>query len=68
MEREAVVNSLVGVYKAIGVPADRLPYTDEFEALYLEFVMQIGEQFTRAECWFLLANARKRGLLPRLVR
>lgn len=68
MHRDAVVSVLADVYADRGVPADRLPYTDDFEAVFAELVRRTGEPLTRADCWQLLANARKRGALPRLSR
>jgi hypothetical protein len=44
-----------------------LPYTEEFERLYEEVQRRAGGTLSRAEVWRLLANARKRGTLPRLT-
>ena len=46
------------------VPLDRLPYTDEFERLWKEFIRRLGEPYPRSEVFQLLLSARKRGLLP----
>ena len=41
-------------------------YTKEFDELYTEVIQRTGAAMTRADFWRLLANARKRGVLPRL--
>jgi hypothetical protein len=68
MERTAVLAALVEVYRQQGVAADQLPYTEVFERLYSEVQRRTGTVLTRADCWRMLANARKRGVLPRLTR
>lgn len=68
MKQKSIVLVLVEVYELNGVPADQLPYTDDFESLYAEVVKQTGETLSRSECWKLLATTRKRGKLPRVSR
>ncbi len=63
-----VVSVLAEVYAQRGVPADQLPYTDEFEGLYAEVTRRTGVPLSRAQFWRLIANARKRGVLPRVAR
>jgi hypothetical protein len=40
---------------------DALPYSDEFERLYTEFLERTGEDITRHKFWRLLSNTAKRG-------
>lgn len=44
-------------------PLDRLPYTDDFEEVYRAFVVRLGRQCSRHDCWWYLLDARKRGLV-----
>lgn len=51
------------------LPLDRLPYTEEFEALYTNFVSKVGRSCSKHECYWSLLDARKRGLVgPRPSR
>jgi hypothetical protein len=68
MESTPLISVGAQGYARLGVPADQLPYTKEFEELYAEFIRLTSTSPTRAEFWRLLANARKRGRLPRLKR
>jgi hypothetical protein len=68
MDRTAVLSALAECYRHQGVAADQLPYTEEFDQLHEEVQRRTGLALTRAEFWRLLANARKRGVLPRLAR
>lgn len=68
MGSEKVVTVLAEVYAERGVPADRLPYTEDFEAMFAEVVRRTGESLTRADFWRRLTDARKRGVLPRVAR
>jgi hypothetical protein len=68
MDSAALVSVVADVYGRRGVPADQLPYTEDFEQLYAEVLRRTGAKASRAELWRLLANARKRGRLPRLRR
>ena len=64
----ALLATLAECYQQLGVAADQLPYTEGFERLYEEVQRLTGMVLTRAEFWRMLANARKRGALPRLTR
>ena len=68
MELGEVVSVLAEEYERCGLAADRLPYTDEFEALYQSVTTRTGAPLARSEMWQLVTNARKRGALPRLRR
>jgi hypothetical protein len=63
----ALLCTLTECYQRQGVATDQLPYTEEFERLYEEVQRRTGGTLSRAEVWRLLANARKRGALPRLT-
>jgi hypothetical protein len=60
--------AVIRSYGTVGVPTDQLPYTPAFEELVGLVQELTGEEVEARECWRLLANARKRGLLPRLCR
>ena len=47
---------------------DDLPYTDEFDQLYAEFVTRSGRRITQHDFWRAIANARKAGRLMRKRR
>jgi hypothetical protein len=66
MEPNVIVPILAEVHARRGVAADRLPYTDVFEDVYEEVTRRTGEPLSRAEFWRIIANARKRGALPRV--
>ena len=68
MDRTALLSTVAECYRRQGVAADQLPYTEDFERLWEEVQRRTGAALTRAEFWRLLANARKRGALPRLTR
>ncbi len=68
MDRTALLSVLAECYQRQGMAADQLPYTEEFEWLWEEVQRSTGAVLTQAEFWRLLANARKRGALPRLGR
>ena len=67
MDRTALLYALAECYRHQGVATDQLPYTQEFERLYEEVQRRTVGILSRAEVWRLLANARKRGTLPRLT-
>jgi hypothetical protein len=48
----------------MGVATDRLPYTNEFDSLYGQWVIRTDVQLSRSQFWHMLTNARKRGQLP----
>ena len=60
--------ALAELYKQTGLTVDQLPYTDDFERLYTEFVARTGSALTRNEVWRALANVRKRSGLVRKER
>ena len=68
MDKMALLSALADCYRRQGVAADQLPYTEEFERLWEDVQGRTGTALTRATFWRLLANARKRGMLPRLTR
>ncbi len=58
---------LASLYEKIGRTADDLPYTPQFESLYLSYAARHGDpKPTRAEVWRHLLNLRKGGKLPKL--
>jgi hypothetical protein len=72
---ERQMEELKGLYKRIGIPLDRLPYTSFFEELFADFVALVGprngntgERWTQAKVWFSLQALRKAGKLPRVGR
>jgi hypothetical protein len=48
--------------------SDDLPYTEEFERLYSQFLTQAGVSLDRHYVWKALCNARKAGKLVRKER
>lgn len=50
-----------GMLQATEWTRDALPYTDEFETLYSEYVSQTGQKPTKHQFWRMLSNAAKRG-------
>jgi hypothetical protein len=68
MNQTTLLSTVAECYREYGVAADLLPYTDQFENLWQEVLNRTGANMTRAEFWHILVNARKRGVLPRLVR
>ena len=67
MDKTALLSTLADCYRQHGVTADQLPYTEEFERLYEDVQRRTNSTLSRSEFWRLLANARKRGALPRLI-
>jgi hypothetical protein len=59
---------LAELYQQTRLTVDQLPYTDEFERLYTEFVARTGRALTRNDVWRALANVRKRSGLVRKER
>lgn len=68
LDKMALLSTLADCYRQHGVAADQLPYTEEFERLYEDVLRRTNSTLTRAEFWRVLANARKRAALPRLIR
>ncbi len=63
-----ILAALASAYAEVGVPADRLPYTPDFERLLALVKEKTSTSLARDRCWRLLTDARKRGQLPRLCR
>lgn len=59
---------LAELYQQTQLTVDQLPYTDEFDRLYTEFVARTGRALTRNEVWRALASVRKRSGLVRKER
>ena len=57
---------LIDVYRQVGLTADDLPYTPQFERVHSTYAAVQGEQLTRGETWRHLLNLRKAGKLPKL--
>jgi hypothetical protein len=62
---EAHLDLLAELYRACGRSRDALPYTPEFDALHLEFVVRTGTRIDRHQLWRVLSALGKRGKLPR---
>lgn len=59
--------TLIRMYEQIGRTADDLPYTPQFESIYLGYITgQPDPKPTRQEVWRHLLNLRKGGKLPKL--
>ena len=58
-----LVNLAASLAAEFPKPLDRLPYTEEFEAMYAKFVAMAGTSCSRHDCWWYLVDARKRGLV-----
>jgi catechol 2,3-dioxygenase-like lactoylglutathione lyase family enzyme len=57
---------LIKIYEQTGRTADDLPYTPQFEHLYLTYVRDQDPKPSHQEVWRHLLNLRKGGKLPRL--
>lgn len=58
---------LIRLYQQVGRTADDLPYTPEFEAIFIPYSAAHGDAAPdRAEVWRHLLNLRKAGQLPKL--
>lgn len=68
MDQQRLLDVVSDIYAKRGVAADQLPYTEEFEEQYAEVVRRTACGMTKSQFWRMLANARKRGALPRLKR
>jgi len=60
--------TLADLYKRTRRTVDDLPYTDEFESFYTEFIARTGLTMTRHDVWRALASQRKGKRLPRKER
>lgn len=67
-QQHHILDALISAYEQVGVPADKLPYTPEFDKLHELVEEKTNTNLAPNQCWQLLTNARKRGLLPRLCR
>lgn len=56
------------LYKSTTRTVDDLPYTDEFEKLYVSFVARSGSELSRHDFWRALSSARKARKLVRKER
>ncbi len=56
------------LYTRIRRTVDDLPYTDDFETLYTEFIARSGVIMTRHDVWRALASQRKGKRLVRKER
>ena len=59
---------LARVYSQVGVPLDRLPYSDEMDRVVATIATAEGKATTCREVWHELVNLRKSGKLPRVGR
>ena len=53
------------LYSQCELTVDRLPYSEEFEAIYQDFG---NKSVSKSELFFALANMRKRKELPRKAK
>jgi hypothetical protein len=60
-----LLNELYGKIKRT---VDDLPYTDEFDWLYTEFIAASGARMSRHQVWTALTYCRKSAKLSRKVR
>jgi hypothetical protein len=58
-------NVLSDLYRRTNRTVDDLPYTEEFELLYTEFIARSGLTMTRHDVWRVLSSQRK---AKRLIR
>jgi hypothetical protein len=59
---------LIDLYKRVEPTVDDLPYTDDFEILFIEFVARTGLTMTRHDVWRALSSLRKAKKLIRKQR
>jgi len=59
---------LAKLYDECERTVDDLPYTEEFEALYVAFINRSGRFMTRHDVWRALASQRKAKRLRRKER
>lgn len=62
------IDILAELYAECEATLDDLPYTDEFERLYSQFLARAGVSLDRHGVWRALSNARKAGKLVRKER
>jgi hypothetical protein len=63
-----VRETLIDLYRRTNRTVDDLPYTEEFEMFYTEFVARTGLIMTRHDVWRSLASQRKASRLVRKQR
>lgn len=56
------------LYRKTERTVDDLPYTDDFESLYTQFVARTGLTLTRHDVWRALSSQRKARALVRKER
>ena len=59
---------LAELYRRSNRTRDDLPFTEEFETLYAEFIAQTGRVISRHDLWTALASAGKASRLVRKKR
>lgn len=60
--------ALCSLYRATKRTVDDLPYTEEFEALYTQFIARTGLTISRHDVWRALSSQRKARRLVRKER
>lgn len=60
--------TLIELYRRTKRTVDDLPYTEEFELFYTEFIARTGLTMTRHDVWRSLASQRKASRLVRKHR
>jgi len=61
-------DALRHAYATVGKPADRLPFSPDFDRLLALYRERAGHDADRRELWNRLIDLRKRGSAPRLGR
>lgn len=59
---------LAELYDQTTRTVDDLPYTDDFETLYTEFINRSGRSMSKHDVWKALAGCRKASRLSRKKR
>jgi hypothetical protein len=65
---DSQIDVLSELYAEAPCTLDDLPYSEEFERLYSQFLTRAGLSLDRHYVWKALCNARKAGKLVRKVR
>ncbi len=68
MNKKPLESILADEYSRRGVPADRLPYSPDFDAILEAVCRRAGVGLAPAEFWKLILSMRKTGMLPRVGR
>lgn len=66
--KQAEKSTLSELYRKTKRTVDDLPYTEEFESLYTQFVARTGLTMTRHDVWRCLSGLRKASQLVRKER